>query len=158
MPNLAADVIDIQTILEGNQFIILIKLRKNGEAIKVQALMDTKAQAWLLADQKLCEHLVKRWQLPVTKYSNPATIRRLENRLIQTINSIIPVFMQFNGIIFQNTPVLQINLEKRNNFHLIISIKFLAAQNAFLNCLKRLLHFPSWIRKDPKWQNNIEID
>jgi hypothetical protein len=88
--------------------------------------MDTEAQAWLLADQKLCEHFVKRWQLPVTKYSNPATVRGLENRPIQTINSIIPVFMQFNGIIFQNTPVLQINLKERNNFHLIISMKFLA--------------------------------
>jgi hypothetical protein len=68
--------------------------------------MDIKAQAWLLADQKLCEHFVKRWQLLVIKYSNSATVRGLENRLIQTINSIIPVFMQFNGVIFQNTPVL----------------------------------------------------
>jgi hypothetical protein len=59
MPKLAANVVDIQTILEGNQFIILIKLRKNDEAIKIQALMDTGAQAWLLADQKLCEHFVK---------------------------------------------------------------------------------------------------
>jgi hypothetical protein len=127
MPNLAADVVDIQIILEGNQFIVPIKLRKNGETIKIQALVDTGAQAWLLADQKLCEHFVKRWQLPVTKYSNSATVRGLENRPIQTIDSTIPVFMQLNGVIFQNTPVLQINLGERNNFHLIIGMKFLAA-------------------------------
>jgi predicted aspartyl protease len=46
--------------LEGNQFIVPIKLRKNGKIIKVQALMDTGAQAWLLADQKLCEYFIKR--------------------------------------------------------------------------------------------------
>jgi hypothetical protein len=46
-------------MLGGNQFIIPIKLRKNGKAIKVQALMDTRAQAWLLANQKLCEYFVK---------------------------------------------------------------------------------------------------
>jgi hypothetical protein len=55
--------------------------------------MDTGAQAWLLADQKLCEYFVKRWQLLVTKYSNSAIIRGLENRLIQTIDSIIPMFI-----------------------------------------------------------------
>jgi hypothetical protein len=85
---------------------VLIKLRKNGEAIKVQALVDIGAQAWLLADQKLCEHFVKRWQLLVTKYSNSATIRGLENRPIQTIDSTIPVSMQLNGVTFQNTPIL----------------------------------------------------
>jgi hypothetical protein len=127
MLNLAANMVDIQIILKGNQFIILIKLRKNGKAIKIQALMNIEAQAWLLVNQKLCEHFVKRWQLLVTKYSNPAIIRGLENRPIQTIDSIIPISMQFNGIIFQNTPVLQINLKERNNFHLIIGIKFLAA-------------------------------
>jgi hypothetical protein len=127
MPKLAADVINIQIMLESNQFIVLIKLRKNDKAIKVQALMNTGAQAWLLADQKLCEHFVKRWQLPVTKYSNPAIVRGFENHPIQTIDSTIPVSMQLNGVIFQNTPILQINLGKRNNFQIIISMKFLAA-------------------------------
>jgi hypothetical protein len=37
-------------MLEGNQFIIPIKLHKNGETIKIQALMNTEAQAWLLAN------------------------------------------------------------------------------------------------------------
>jgi hypothetical protein len=60
MPNLAADMVNIQTILEGNQFIVPIKLRKNGKAIKIQALMDIEAQAWLLVNQKFCEHFVKR--------------------------------------------------------------------------------------------------
>jgi hypothetical protein len=43
MPNLAADIVNIQTILEGNQFIVLIKLRKNDKIIKIQTLVDTKA-------------------------------------------------------------------------------------------------------------------
>jgi hypothetical protein len=43
MPNLAANMVDIQIMLESNQFIVLIKLRKNGEAIKIQALMDIGA-------------------------------------------------------------------------------------------------------------------
>jgi hypothetical protein len=47
-------------MLDGDPFLVPIRLRKNGEAIQIKALVDTEAQAWLLGDQKLCELLVKR--------------------------------------------------------------------------------------------------
>jgi hypothetical protein len=53
--------------------------------------MDTKAQAWLLGDQKLCELLIKRWRLPRITHNYSAIMKELENKLIQTIRNFIPV-------------------------------------------------------------------
>jgi hypothetical protein len=78
-------------MLDGDPFLVLIRLRKNGETIQIKALMDIGAQAWLLDDQKLCELLVKRWRLPRTTHDHPAITKELENKLIQTIRNFIPV-------------------------------------------------------------------
>jgi hypothetical protein len=60
MSNLAADIVNLHSMLGGDPFLVPIRLRKNGEAIQIKALINTGAQAWLLGDQKLCELLVKR--------------------------------------------------------------------------------------------------
>jgi hypothetical protein len=60
MSNLAADIVNLHSILNGDPFLVPIRLRKNGETIQIKALMNTGAQVWLLGDQKLCELLVKR--------------------------------------------------------------------------------------------------
>jgi hypothetical protein len=78
-------------MLGGDFFLILIQLRKNGEIIQIKALMDTKAQAWLFGNQKLCELLVKRWRLSRTIYDHSAIIKELKNKLIQIIRNFIPV-------------------------------------------------------------------
>jgi hypothetical protein len=82
MSNLAADIVNLHSILDGDPFLILIRLRKNGEIIQIKALMDTGAQAWLLDDQKLCELLVKRWRLSRIIHDHPAIIKKLENKPI----------------------------------------------------------------------------
>jgi hypothetical protein len=56
---LAADIVNLHFILNGDPFLVLIWLRKNGEVIQIKALMDIEAQAWFLNNQKLCELLVK---------------------------------------------------------------------------------------------------
>jgi hypothetical protein len=53
--------------------------------------MDIKAQTWLLGNQKLCELLVKRWRLPRITHDYSAIVKKLENKLIQTIRNFIPV-------------------------------------------------------------------
>jgi hypothetical protein len=50
MSNLAADIVNLHSILGGDSFLVPIRLRKNGEIIQIKALMDTEAQAWLLGD------------------------------------------------------------------------------------------------------------
>jgi hypothetical protein len=47
-------------MLDGDFFLVPIRLRKNGEAIQIKALMNIKAQVWFLSNQKLYELLVKR--------------------------------------------------------------------------------------------------
>jgi predicted aspartyl protease len=88
---LAADIVNLHFILNGDPFLVLIRLQKNGEAIQIKALMDTGAQAWLLGNQKLCELLVKRWRLPRIIHDHSAIIKKLENKPIQTIRNFIPV-------------------------------------------------------------------
>jgi hypothetical protein len=78
-------------MLDGDPFLIPIRLRKNGEIIQIKALMDIKAQAWLLDDQKLCELLVKRWRLSRIIHDYPAIMKKLKNKLIQIIRNFIPV-------------------------------------------------------------------
>jgi hypothetical protein len=63
-------------------FLVPIQLRKNGETIQIKALMDIKAQAWLLGDQKLCELLVKRWRLSRITHNHFAIMKKLENKPI----------------------------------------------------------------------------
>jgi predicted aspartyl protease len=82
MSNLAADIVNLHFMLNGDSFLVLIRLRKNGEIIQIKALVDTGAQAWLLGDQKLCELLVKRWRLSRIIYDHFAIIKELENKLI----------------------------------------------------------------------------
>jgi hypothetical protein len=43
MTQLAANVIDLFFILNGNAFLVPVKLRKNDEIININALMDTGA-------------------------------------------------------------------------------------------------------------------
>jgi hypothetical protein len=78
-------------MLDGDFFLVPIRLRKNGETIQIKALVDTRAQAWLLGDQKLCELLVKRWRLPRITHDHSAIIKKLENKPIQIIRNFIPV-------------------------------------------------------------------
>jgi predicted aspartyl protease len=80
-------------MLGGDSFLVFIRLRKNGEAIQIKALMDTGAQAWLLGDQKLCELLVKRWRLPRITHDYFAIMKELENKLIQIIRNFISVLL-----------------------------------------------------------------
>jgi predicted aspartyl protease len=47
-------------MLDGDPFLVLIRLQKNGEIIQIKALVNTGAQTWLLNNQKLYELLVKR--------------------------------------------------------------------------------------------------
>jgi predicted aspartyl protease len=88
---LAADIINLHFILNGDPFLVPIRLQKNGKAIQIKALIDTGAQAWLLGNQKLCELLVKRWRLLRTTYDHLAIIKKLKNKFIQTIRNFIPV-------------------------------------------------------------------
>jgi hypothetical protein len=82
MSNLAADIVNLHSILGGDLFLVLIRLRKNGEIIQIKALMDTEAQAWLLGNQKLCELLIKRWRLSRIIHDYSVIIKELENKLI----------------------------------------------------------------------------
>jgi hypothetical protein len=54
MFHLAADIVNLHSILGGTPFLIPVRLRKNGETIQIKALMNTEAQAWLLNNQRLC--------------------------------------------------------------------------------------------------------
>jgi hypothetical protein len=45
---------NLHSILGDTPFLVLVRLRKNGEAIQIKALMNTGAQAWLLNNQRLC--------------------------------------------------------------------------------------------------------
>jgi hypothetical protein len=91
MSNLAADIVNLYFMLGGDSFLVPIRLRKNGEIIQIKALMNTKAQAWFLDNQKLCELLVKRWRLSRITHDYPAIMKKLENKPIQTIRNFIPV-------------------------------------------------------------------
>jgi predicted aspartyl protease len=82
MSNLAADIVNLHFMLDGDPFLVPIRLRKNGEAIQIKALVDTGAQAWLLDNQKLCELLVKRWRLLRTIHNHSAIVKKLENKPI----------------------------------------------------------------------------
>jgi hypothetical protein len=55
--------------------------------------MNTGAQAWLLDNQKLCELLIKQWRLSRIIHDHFAIMKKLENKLIQTIRNFIPVLL-----------------------------------------------------------------
>jgi hypothetical protein len=111
--------------------------------------MDIGAQAWLLDNQKLCELLVKRWRLPRIIYNHPAIIKKLENKLIQTIRNFIPVSLQFNERIFRDIFLLEMNLGDRSDFQIIIGLKFLARYNITFNCANKKLQIPKHVSKNP---------
>jgi hypothetical protein len=119
--------------------------------------MNTEAQAWLLDNQKLCELLVKRWRLPRITHNHPAIVKKLENKLIQTIRNFIPVLLQLNERTFRDTSLLEMNLGDRSNFQIIIGLKFLARYNITLDCANKKLQIPKHVSKNPLWQKNIEI-
>jgi hypothetical protein len=119
--------------------------------------MNTGAQAWLLGNQKLCELLIKRWRLSRTTYDHPAIIKKLENKLIQTIRNFIPVSLQFNERTFYDIPLLEMNLGDRSDFQMIVGLKFLARYNITLNCANKKLQILKHVPKDPLWQKDIEI-
>jgi hypothetical protein len=145
-------------MLDGDFFLVPIRLRKNGEIIQIKVLMDTEAQAWLFGDQKLCELLIKRWRLSRIIYNHPVIIKELENKLIQTIRNFIPVFLQLNERTFYDTPLLEMNLSDRSDFQMIVGLKFLARYNiTTLDCANKKLQIPKHIPKNPLWQKDIEI-
>jgi hypothetical protein len=43
MSNLAADIVNLYSMLGGDSFLVFIQLQKNGEAIQIKALMDIGA-------------------------------------------------------------------------------------------------------------------
>jgi hypothetical protein len=49
------------------------------------------------------------------------------------------------------------NLGDRNNFQIIIGLKFLARYNIILDCANKKLQVPKHISKNLLWQKNIEI-
>jgi hypothetical protein len=101
--------------------------------------------------------LVKRWRLPRITHNHSAIVKKLENKLIQIIRNFIPVLLQFNKRIFRDIPLLEINLGDRNNFQIIISLKFLARYNITLDCANKKLQIPKHVSRNPLWQKNIEI-
>jgi hypothetical protein len=119
--------------------------------------MDTKAQAWLLGNQKLCELLVKRWRLLRIIHDYFAIMKELENKLIQIIRNFIPVSLQLNERIFRDISLLEMNLGDRSNFQMIIGLKFLARYSITLDCANKKLQIPKHVSKNPLWQKNIEI-
>jgi hypothetical protein len=112
----------LDNLINGNAFIIKIIIHKNGITIDLKALMDIKAQAWILADQKFCERIANRWKLPRITYDKPAIIKGLKNTLTQQIQHSISANLQIQRKIFKNTPLLEINLGDRRNFQLIIGL------------------------------------
>jgi hypothetical protein len=96
--------------------------------------MDTKAQAWLLNNQKLCQLLMEGWHLPRIIHGHSAIVKGLENKPIQTIRSFIPISLQLNGRTFYDTPLLEVNFGDRCDFQLIIGLKFLACYGITLDC------------------------
>jgi hypothetical protein len=157
MSNLAADIVNLHFMLNGDPFLVPIRLRKNGEIIQIKALMDIGAQAWFLGDQKLCELLIKRWRLPRITHDHPAIIKELENKPIQTIRNSIPVSLQLNGRTFYDTLLLEMNLGDRSDFQMIVGLKFLARYNIILDCANKKLQIPKHVPKNPLWQKDIEI-
>jgi hypothetical protein len=76
-------------------------------------------------------------------------MKKLENKLIQTIRNFITVSLQLNERIFRDTPLLEINLSDRNNFQIIISLKFLARYNIILDCANKKLQILKHVSKNP---------
>jgi hypothetical protein len=119
--------------------------------------MNIKAQTWLLNNQKLCELLVKRWRLPRIIHNYSAIVKKLENKPIQIIRNFISVLLQLNERTFRDTLLLKMNLSDRNNFQMIIGLKFLARYNITLDCANKKLQIFKHVSKNPLWQKNIEI-
>jgi hypothetical protein len=84
-------------------------------------------------------------------------VEKLKNKPIQTIRNSIPVSLQLTERIFRDTPLLEMNLGDRNNFQMIIGLKFLARYNITLDCANKKLQIFKHISKDPLWQKNIKI-
>jgi hypothetical protein len=84
-------------------------------------------------------------------------MKKLENKLIQTIRNFISVLLQFNERTFRDISLLEMNLNDRSNFQIIIGLKFLARYNITLDCANKKLQIPKHVSKDPLWQKNIEI-
>lgn len=91
-------------------------IRRDGVAISQRALVDTGAQAWLLADQTFCARLAQAWSLPKTVYDKPVTVKGFENIAIQSIQSSITANFQIQGRTFYDTPLLETNLGDRQDF------------------------------------------
>jgi hypothetical protein len=84
----------LDSLIGGNAFIIKVIIHKNGIAIGLKALMNIGAQAWILADQKFCEKIANRWELPRITYDKPAIIKRLKNTLTQQIQHLVSANLQ----------------------------------------------------------------
>jgi hypothetical protein len=95
---------------------------------------------------------VKRWRLSRIIHDHPAIIKELENKFIQIICNFIPVLLQFNGRIFYDILLLEMNLGDRSDFQMIVGLKFLARYNITLDCANKKLQIPKHVPRDPLWQ------
>lgn len=82
---LAAEIIDLSSLnnlIGGTAFIVNITVHHQGIAVSLRALIDTGAQAWLLADKNFCARLAQKWKLPYTTYDHGATVKGFQNKPI----------------------------------------------------------------------------
>lgn len=157
---LSAPLVNIKPITDligGGSFVVPLTIRRDGVAIQLKALVDTGAQAWLLADRSVCNAINKAWSLPRTTYERPVTIKGFENRPVQVIDSSISADLQIRGRSFTNQPLLETDLGQRPEFQVIIGLRFLANYKLNLDCQRKRLLFPQTLPYNHIFQRDILV-
>lgn len=160
MSQLAAETVTLRPLgdlIGGDSFLVNVTMRRDGIAVSLRALVDTGAQAWLLADRVFTQKIAQQWDLKRTTYDQSAIIKGFENKEIQTINSSIPANLQVQGRTFRNSPLLEVDLGGRRDFQVIIGLRFLAANRIKLDCATKKLLFPRSMPYSNSWQSDIPV-
>ena len=147
----------LDKLIDGDFFVVKATFRKDSIGIEVRTLINTKAQAWILADRAFCQRIASSWSLPRTTYDKPAIVKGFENKPLQSIQTSIPANLQLSGRTFDNTPLLETNLGDRKDFQLIIGLRFLAHYSINLDCARRKLLFPKELPYSNAWTKDILV-
>lgn len=157
---LAAEIIDLSSLnnlIGGTAFIVNITVHHQGIAVSLRALIDTGAQAWLLADKNFCARLAQKWKLPYTTYDHGATVKGFQNKPIQRIDKSITTNLHLQGRRFPKMPFLVTDLGDRPDFQVIIGLRFLAYHRLLLDPRRRRLQFPPELPALKIWSPDITL-
>ena len=97
---------DLSNLLGGNHFRIPSVLYSNGLGIKLNSLIDTGAQAFLILNSSIAHLVARSLQTPIRKLPYKVTVRGFQDTFSSSVTHYLRTHLTINGRTFLNCPLL----------------------------------------------------